>query len=182
MAYEAPLFWKGINVKLFWRLCICGLLGSLLLWVFPKSLKIYHFDRWDNDWKILFVEQTREYGFAANGIVYGHHVMAYDSHELSNSGKELDPIRDVWHKTGFSSRRPWPLNSNRVTYDEWGPSNWRLPNGIKVTQVGAIFCIPYSVIAIVCGLPLLLREIYRWRRRKDLETGPITEPEKVVIG
>ena len=153
-------FWA----KWFWRLCICGLLGSLLIWVLPNGLKIYHIHRREVDYKILFAQYGTEYGLAPNGIVFAHHVLAFDSSALGNTVKELNPIREDWFKNGLHSKKPWPTNSNRLEWDEWGPSQWHTAGDVKVTQVGAVFCLPYSMIAIFCALPLVLRAAFFFRR------------------
>ena len=165
-------------------ICFCGLIGSLLLWVIANCLKVYHFNRWEVDYKILFVEYTREFGLGPNGVVYAKHIMAFEQLPwMGNDGAALNPVRREWFTETFRSKKPWPLNTKRLTWDEWGPSNWYRPDGLKVTQVGEAYCVPYSMMVLAWALPLMgsgLRSLLRLGRAQSLARHSDKPPSKAV--
>ena len=140
------------------NICWLGLVGSLLLWVLPERLKPYRFSHHEKDFKVLFEEFTTEAGFAPDGVVYAHHENTFQIPDgVDKTGRMLDPIRREWMATEFKSNVAWPVNSNRVQWDEWGVNRWHRSDGLEEAQVGAVFCVPYSLFAILFAIPLLLR-------------------------
>jgi hypothetical protein len=156
--------------------CLCGLLGSLLLWALPTGLKYYHIYRKQDDFKILFEQHTSEYGLGPNGLIIAHHTDAFEvMPDTGMTGRSLNSVREDWYTTGCQSKMPWPVNSNRVTWDEWGPSRWYRPDGLRVTQNGAVFCLPYSTIAIGCAVLLAAQAAWQWKFHKPAR-GPLPQP------
>jgi hypothetical protein len=147
--------------KWFLRFCWAGFIGSLLVWILPGQLKPYPILHHEKDFKILFEEYTTEFGFARNGLVYAHHENTFlIPGGVDKTGRMLDPIRREWMTADYKSTIPWPVNSNRVQWDEWGVNRWHRPDGLDQAQVGAVFCLPYSILAIAFAVPLVLRGLW----------------------
>jgi hypothetical protein len=143
-------------VRRFRLLCLLGFIISLIVWVLPDSIKPYHIKRALDDYKILLVEQDSEWGFASNGLVKVRTSLA-----LAGTRAQLAPIRQEWIHNIFGSKEHWPTSSVRLHYDEWGPSHTTRDDGVETTQVGSVYCVPYSIFAIIFGLPLLWHAIFR---------------------
>jgi hypothetical protein len=146
-------------VSRFHQLCFIGMLASLIVWMLPDRVKPYHIRRALDDYKILLVEQDSEWGFAANGLVKVRTSLA-----LAGSRAQLSPMRQEWIQTTARSKEHWPTSSLRLHYDEWGPSHTTRDDGVEATQVGAIYCVPYSIFALVFAIPLLWHAVFRRRQ------------------
>ena len=139
-------------------LCLFGLLTSLLIWVLPARFKPYHVRREADDYKTVLVERDIEWGFASDGFLLIH-----INRGFGGTPRQLIPVWQEWiHYTSRMNDR-WPTSSMRPHYDEWGPIRFKRDDGVQVTQMGSIWCVPYSVVAIVFALPLSWHLIFRRR-------------------
>jgi hypothetical protein len=164
--------------KLFHWLCLIGMFGSLLVWMLPVSLKPYHISRALDDYKIELVEQVSEWGLDADGLV-----KVRVSRQFSGGTRAaINQIRRNWHAVESQSKKRWPTDGKRLHYDEWGPSNWTRADGVHEIEVGAVYCLPYSLIAMTCSLPLIWWATgcaYAWlRREKKLEPQMNTDEHR----
>jgi hypothetical protein len=137
--------------KTFHWICLLGMVGSLLAWMLPIGWKPYHILRALDDYKIELVEQVSEWGLDADGLVK----VRYSRQFSGGTRRAINTIRDNWNLVESHSRQRWPTNGKRLHYDEWGPSNWTRSDGVHEIEVGAVYCLPYSLIAMACSLPLL---------------------------
>jgi hypothetical protein len=136
---------------IFHRLCLVGMLGSLIVWILPVSLKPYHVKRALDDYKTELVEQVSEWGFDADGLVK----VRYSRQFSGGTRAAINLIRRNWIEVESKSKKRWPTDGKRLHYDEWGPSNWNRPDGVHEIEVGSVHCLPYSFIAMACTLPLI---------------------------
>jgi len=152
-------------------LCFPGLIISLLIWALPGRVKPYHIRRELDDYKILLVQQNSEWGFGDDGLVRVRTSLAF-----AGTRQELASVRQDWIAHVASSKQHWPASTRRPHYDEWGPSRWLRPDGVEVTQVGSVFCLPYSILAIAFALPLV------FVRRKKKAAGLRISGELGILG
>ncbi len=136
-------------------LCLLGLFGSLVVWVIPDHHKPYRVRREADDYKTVLVERDYEWGFAANGFMVIHITRG-----LGGTPQQLIPVWQEWiHYTSRMNDR-WPTSSMRPHYDEWGPIHFKRNDGIDVTQMGSVWCIPYSLGVIFFAIPLLWQLLF----------------------
>jgi hypothetical protein len=132
--------------------CVLGLLGTLLVWVLPVSIKPYHLHRVLEDYQTNLVEFEAETGFGQSGLMH-----VYNTHQYGGGTPQaIQRFRMHWHQVVEHSPSRWPTDSSKLHYDEWGPSNWTRPDGIHVIEMGYVTCVPYSFLVIIISLPLLL--------------------------
>jgi len=150
---------KPPRFKPFHWLCLIGMVGSLVVWMLPISLKPYHIARALDDYKIELVEQVSEWGLDADGLAK----VRYSRQYSGGTPAAINSIRQNWHAVESNSRKRWPTNGNRLHYDEWGPSNWTRADGVHEIEVGAVYCLPYSLLAMAFALPLIWWGVRRLR-------------------
>jgi hypothetical protein len=161
----------GFSAKWFRRFCVGGLLASLLMWMMPAQLRWYQFYRRNFDWKVQINHINAEFGMAPSGLVVARVVEMFKvTPEMGHTGKQLDPIRRQWMESGSKSTKPWPVNSRRLTWDEWGPSRWISDDGLIRSEEGRVYCLPYSIMAMGCA-GLLLAQWLLWMGVRETPKG-----------
>ncbi len=151
-----------------------GLAGSLLLWGLPAFLKPYHISHELDDYQSNLIERVSEIGFGPSGLM-----RVYCTHQYGGgTPAAIDTFRQRWHESVEHSRTPWPTDTRKLHYDEWGPSNWNRPDGIHVIEMGTVTCLPYSFLAVIFSLPLIVAGCVRGLRRLHLvmrrSSGPLS--------
>ncbi len=170
-------------------LLILGFFATLLLWLMPARFKPYHIKHDFQDYKILLVELDSEWGLASDGVVRVNTMLAYG---VPQGGKHqlLNPVRQDYIANVEQSNARWPIDTRKVHYDEWGPSRTTLDSGVERTLQGNVYCVPYSLVLIVFGIPLLwdgIRQLVRHKRQAcerpvKLASLAPAEPAPTVTG
>jgi hypothetical protein len=156
-------------LKWFLRICLLGLCITLLIWAMPDRFKPYRVSRVYDDWKIRVQLRSWEDGLGPSGFVLAHFATSWEQ----NESDLLDPMRRECRIALTQPAIPHPINTDLLQWDEWGPNSTLSPTRVSVYQWGAIYSIPYSIIAIAFSIPLVIRAMIWFRRWFGAPKPPI---------
>lgn len=132
-------------------MCVVGLITTLLVWALPNRFKPYHIRYGWDDWKIMVERKSWEYGFGPSGLIHAHLARAWQS----RNPRLLDPMRRDWKIAKAHPPAPMPVNTDLLQWDEWGPNVTTTQTGVNTFEDGAVYTLPYSIIAIGFAIPLM---------------------------